>query len=110
MSRHRVNHPQGDQVLKVHVDEVRGLGLLPRDVEILGVVTPPAHSEWVPEAKQYVFLHIRSPICFDRADNSPLTIETLYEFYDRYISINRDWSNRLESDLSLYRQSGKIPA
>ena len=108
MSRNQVGHPHGEQVIKVHIDEVRALGILPRDVEIIGVVSPPDNACWIPESKNHLFLHIRSTISFDRTDGAPLTIEKLFEFYDRYIAIRRDWANKLESDIALYIQTGIV--
>jgi hypothetical protein len=108
MSRNIVGHPHGDQVIKVAMNEVRALGIMPRDVEILGIISPPANACWIPESTNHMYLHIRSTISFDRTEGTPLTIETLFEFYDRYISIRRDWAAKLESDLNFYGQSGLV--
>jgi hypothetical protein len=106
VSRNQIGHPHGEQVIKVSIDEVRALGILPRDVEILGVVSPPENACWIPESKNHLFLHIRSTISFDRVDNAPLCIERLFEFYERYISIRRDWASKLEQDMARYQQTG----
>jgi hypothetical protein len=105
VSRNQVGHPHGEQVIKVSTNEVRALGILPRDVEVLAVVNPPDNACWIPESKNFLYLHIRSTISFDRSDNAPLVIEPLFEFYDRYIAIRRDWASKLENDLSFYMQT-----
>jgi hypothetical protein len=106
MSRNRVNHPYGDQVLKVHRSEVRALGFLPRDIEVLGAVEPGrlnSMSDWVPEKAEYLYLHVKGAVCFDRADGTPLCIEKLFDFYDRYISLRSDWTQQLEHEMSKYQ-------
>jgi hypothetical protein len=106
VSRNQVGKPHGDQVLKIPVDDIRALGILPRDIEVLGVIYPDA--SWVPETKNFVFLHIRCAYAFDRPEGQQLAIEKLYDFYERYISIGRDWAAKLENDLSLYLQTGFV--
>jgi hypothetical protein len=112
VSRNQVGHPHGEQILKVAMDEIRALGILPRDVEVLGFVSPIEANNnacWIPEARHFLYVHIKSTISFDRPENSPLCIERLFEFYDRYIAIRRDWANKLESDMARLTQLGTIP-
>jgi hypothetical protein len=107
VSRNKPGHPNGEQIVKVHCDEIRALGFMPRDVEVIGFVNPLKMTEmnqWVPESPQYCFLHIKSTVSFDRPDRSPLCIEELMAFYERYISVRRDWSSQLEQELSLWQQ------
>ena len=106
MSRNHAGHPHGDQVLKVHRTEIRALGFLPRDIEVLGAVEPGrlnSMSDWVPEKAEYLYLHVKGAICFDRQEGSPLCIEKLFDFYDRYRSLKTDWVQKLERDLSIYQ-------
>lgn len=111
MSRNQVGHPNGDQLIKVHKDEIRALGLMPRDVEVLGFMTPQEAGvlHWNDEARDYCFVHIKSTISFDRSPKAALTIEDLMAFYERYISIRKGWANDLEQDLGFYGQTGLLP-
>src|ERR1700677_3372945 len=107
MSRNQINHPYGEQVLRVEPKDGRALGIMPRDVEIVAAIASPADSSfWTPERRECLYLHIRCTIAFDRPEKSPLTIEDLFDFYQRYISIRRDWASKLEADLSFYQQTG----
>lgn len=102
-----MNYPQ-EQVIKIHRDDIRALGILPRDVTVIAAVIPEG-SEWTPENKEFVFLHIQSSVCMVRPPRSALCIEDIYEFYDRYISLRRDWATKLEQDLSMFSQTGMVP-
>jgi hypothetical protein len=97
-----------EQVIKIHKDDIRALGILPRDVEVITSIVPEG-AEWVPDTKDYVFLHIKSSVSFERPPKAPLCIEGIYDFYDRYISLRRDWAAKLEQDLGLFSQTGCIP-
>jgi hypothetical protein len=97
-----------EQVIKVHKDDIRALGILPRDVEVVAVIVPD-NSSWTPEVKEYLFLHIKSTVSFERPPRSPLCIEGIYDFYDRYINLRRDWATKLEHDLGFFSQTGIMP-
>jgi len=111
MSRNSVNHPYGDQLLKVAIDEVRGLGLMPRDVEILGFLTPQEAgvNYWNDEAHSYCYVHIKCSISFDRSSKAPLCIEPLFAFYDRYVNLRKAWADDLASDVAFYNQTYQAP-
>jgi hypothetical protein len=111
MSRNQVNRPHGEQVIKIAMDDVRALGILPRDVEVMRAISSSEASlnnTWIPESQNFLYLHITSTISFDRPDNSPLCIETLFDFYARYISLRRDWASKLENDMAFFTQTGVI--
>jgi hypothetical protein len=109
MSHNEVNSPLGEQVVKVRPRDVRALGLMPRDVEVIGSIVAEAHSPWVPEPERYVYLHIKSTVSFSRPDRAPLCIEDLFEFYQRYIDLRRDWATQLEQELAFFSQTGQVP-
>ena len=109
MSHNEVNSPQGEQVVKVRPRDIRALGLMPRDVEVIGSIVAEPHSQWVPEAERFVYLHIKSTVSFSRPERSPLCIEDLFEFYNRYISLRRDWATQLEQELAFFSQSAQVP-
>lgn len=103
MSRNSIGFPHGDQALKVRMDEVRALGFLPRDVEIVGVINAESANPWVPKSDTtYLYLHIRGAICFDRPDGAALCIEPLFDFYDRYATLKTAWVSDLNHALSAY--------
>jgi hypothetical protein len=97
-----------EQVIKIHRDDIRALGILPRDVEVIAAIVP-ENAGWVPEATEYLFLHIKSSVSFVRPPRSALCIEDIYDFYTRYIELRRDWATKLEQDLSLFSQTGIMP-
>jgi len=109
MSHNVVNSPQGEQVIKVRPKDIRALGLMPRDVEVIGSIVAEPQSLWVPETERYVYLHIRSTVSFSRPERAPLCIEDLFEFYNRYISLRRDWAAQLEQELAFFSQSDQMP-
>jgi hypothetical protein len=96
-------HPHGEEVVKVRVDEIRALGFMPRDVEVVGFITQEKQDRWVPEGERYLYLHIKSTISPSRPEGTPLYIDKLLSFYDRYASLRSDWANKLNSDLAMYR-------
>jgi hypothetical protein len=76
---------------------------MPRDVEFIGWVEPPRESAYVPEAKDFIYLHIKSAVCFDRPEGAALCIEPVFDFYERYLSCRKQWSSELESAMSMYQ-------
>lgn len=104
MSRNRPGFPHGDQVIKVAVGEIRALGFLPRDVQVLGTIKPAPESVWIPYTDtQYLYLHITSATCFDRPEGTPLCIEPLFEFYERYATLKTALVADLNHWLSVYQ-------
>jgi hypothetical protein len=104
MTENAVNSPLGEQIVKVHVRDIRALGLMPRDVEVICSIVGV-----LPEAELYVYLHIKSTVSFSRQEGERLCIEDLFEFYNRYISLRRDWSFKLEQELAFFSQSNEVP-
>jgi hypothetical protein len=102
MSRNVPGHPHGEQVVKVRLDEIRALGFMPRDVEVVGLITPP-EQQWVPREERFIFLHIRSTVSPTRPEGSPLTIDGLLSFYDTYISLRQKWVSDLGLAMSVYQ-------
>ena len=93
-----MNH---EQIVRVRLDSLRALGFLPRDVEVLAVVCPtPGVTD--------LHLHIACSIAFSHPPNTPLIIESLLDFYDRYIALRRQWSDDLASQLAAYQSTGGI--
>jgi len=110
MSDNEVNHPYGEQIVKIRPSELRVLGLMPRDVEIVGAIAPPPETIWIPEGAKFAYFHIKSTVSFGRPLGAPLCIEDVYEFFNRYITLRREWASSLELDLALFSQTRQVPS
>lgn len=104
MTMNRIGYPYGEQVVKVRMDEIRALGFMPRDVEIVGVINAEPANPWVPKSDTtYLYLHIKSTVSFSRPDQAPLCIEPLFDFYDRYMELRTGLAQDLCAAISKFQ-------
>ncbi len=88
----------GEEALRVRLEDVRLLGELPADVEVVRVL-PPAllggkgyGTEWVAGDRPFpeLFLHIKHRYCVRCPAGSPLMYDYLQNFLRRYAEIKAD--------------------
>lgn len=101
----------GHEVISVAPSELRRLASLPRDVQIIGIVSDPrnhpprvalipsAPPDWYPvpyqpgqepkDQEPLVFVHISHRFCIRVYPGQPMSYSTLEDFLDRYNELTR---------------------
>jgi hypothetical protein len=78
----------GDQVVCVLLKDIRDLGKLPLDVEIVKIIAGSDQERWIHPER--LFMHIRHRFCIRHHESAPLCIERLNEFLERYRQLNAE--------------------
>lgn len=76
----------GEEALRIHMDQIRLLGSLPLDVEVIKTLSPweGSHHDWiVSSAKPSLYLHIRHKLCPSAFEGAHLPYEDIDLFLAR---------------------------
>jgi hypothetical protein len=98
-----------EQVLAVRTDHARRLNELPLDIDIVRVWEgdtprvakyvadwlPPEERVEIPQPQTKFYVHIRGRFCLHRLPSTPLFIEDLDVFLDRYIETSLAYVNQI---------------
>jgi hypothetical protein len=87
----------GTEVLRIRFEDVRLLGDLPLDVQVIATLRPPAEHQlgpgWCHDPTFY--LQVQHRYCVRCSDGEPLMIDYLQHFLRRYTSLKKDEDERM---------------